>query len=107
MPVGLSPLNVNSPKRVILKKPLQQGSFPQSLAIRCGILQNQRQPTCALTMRGSELLGFEKPVANGGNVLPKLPGLRQRAVDAASQVADAVSVPKTKYGRQLTQRTGR
>src|ERR1017187_8475688 len=63
--------------------------------------------SATLTIRGSDPFGFEKLLANGGNVLPELAGISQRAVDAASQVADAVSVPETEHGRQLTQRTGR
>ena len=61
-----------------------------------------------MTIRGSDPFGLERLLANGGNVLPELAGIRQRAVDAASQVADAVSVLETEHGRtQLTQRTGR
>ena len=55
-----------------------------------------------LTFRGSDPFGLEKLLANGVNVLPELAGIRQRAVDAASQVAYAVSVPETEHGRQLT-----
>jgi hypothetical protein len=60
-----------------------------------------------LTIRGSDPFGFEKLLANGGHVWPELAGIRQRAVDAASPVADAVRVPETEHGRQLTPRTGR
>ena len=63
--------------------------------------------SAALSIRGADPFGFEKLPANGGNVLPELAGIRQRPVDAASQVADAVGVPETKHGRQLTQSTGR
>jgi hypothetical protein len=52
-------------------------------------------------------LGLEKLLAYSGDVLPELAGIRQRAVDAASQVADAVSEPEPEHGRKLTQRSGR
>ena len=60
-----------------------------------------------LTIPGSDPFGFEKLLANGGKVLPELAGISQRAVDAASPVADAASVPDTENGRQFTQRTER
>ncbi len=44
---------------------------------------------------------------NCHNVSPELAGIRQRAVDAAIQVPDAVSVPETERGRQPAQRKGR
>ena len=65
------------------------------------------QRVCPLTNRRSGWLGFEKLLANSGSVLPELPGIGQCAVDSASQVADAVSLPETEHRRQLTQRTGR
>ena len=57
--------------------------------------------------RASDLVGFEKLLANTGNILSELAGIRQRTVNAASQVTYAVGVAETEYGRQFTQRTGR
>ena len=51
-------------------------------------------------------LGFEELLANAGDILSKLAGIRERAVNAARQVADAVGVAQTEYCRQFTQRTG-
>jgi hypothetical protein len=57
--------------------------------------------------RASDLVGFEKLLANTGNILSELAGIGQRVVDAASQVTHAVGVAETECGRQFTQRTGR
>jgi hypothetical protein len=56
-----------------------------------------------LTIRVQIRRELKKCLANSGNVLPELAGIRQRAVDTASQAADAVSIP----GSQCMQCTGR
>jgi hypothetical protein len=63
--------------------------------------------TDIMLTRASDLVGFEKLLANTGNILSELAGIGQRAVDAASQVTHAVGVAETEYGRQFTQRKGR
>jgi len=50
--------------------------------------------------RKSFLGAIEKLLTNGGNVLPGPAGIRQRAVEAASPLADAVSVPETEHELQ-------
>jgi hypothetical protein len=42
--------------------------------------------------RTSDLVGFEKLLANTGNIFSELAGIWQRAVDAASQVTHAVGI---------------
>jgi hypothetical protein len=54
------------------------------------------------TIRRSDPFGLKKPLANGANVVPELAGIRQCAVDAAGQVADAICVPETEHCGQLT-----
>ena len=46
-------------------------------------------------------------MADSSNVLPKPAGATQGTIDAASEIADTVSVPETKYRCELTQRAGR
>jgi hypothetical protein len=51
--------------------------------------------------RRSDRLGFEKLRANAGNILSELARFLEREVDAASQVAHAVGVTETEFGRQF------
>jgi hypothetical protein len=57
--------------------------------------------------RASDLVAFEKVLANTGKFWSDLAGIRQRAVDAASLVTHAVGVAEAEYGRQYATQANR